>query len=140
MAINARINPSTSVVHGVMEGSALNNEALRLERMGDLSGAERLHLQAIQMKEETIGVDDVTTALSYNGLGELYLTMDNLDKAEEYLVKALHVREIKGPNRTSRSLGTTWPGSLKCGATWRQRNRCVAGVQLTVTSPAGITT
>ena len=81
----------------VIGGSQLNNEALRLEREGDLAGAERLHLEAIEVKEEGLGVDHFTTAVSYNGLGELYLKTNKLDKAEEYLNKALRIREKSGP-------------------------------------------
>ena len=91
------INPSAAMTASVIGGSQLNNEALRLEREGDLAGAERLHLEAIEVKEEGLGVDHFTTAVSYNGLGELYLKANKLDKAEEYLNKALYARERSGP-------------------------------------------
>lgn len=97
MSAVPRVNPSAGVASAVASGSQLNNEALRLERQGDIEGAERKHLEAIRVKEAGLGTDDVTTALSYNGLGELYLTMQRLDKAEEYLNKALRVREHAGP-------------------------------------------
>ncbi|KAH9944360.1 uncharacterized protein BXZ73DRAFT_87274 [Epithele typhae] len=74
----------------------LNNEAILLERQGDFAGAESKHLQAIRIKEATRGVDSITTAVSYNGLGELYATIGNLDNAEEYLIKAVSVRERFG--------------------------------------------
>ena len=91
------INPTAGQAHGLTSGVGLNNEALRLEAMGDLEGAERMHLRAIEVKEASLGPGDMTTAVSYNGLGELYLTMQRLDKAEEYLNKALRVREHSGP-------------------------------------------
>ena len=97
MFLNAQVNPSPASAQSITEGAKLNNEALRLERQGDLAGAEQHHLQAIEVKEAGLGVDHVTTALSYNGLGELYLTTNKLDKAEEYLKKALRVREHSGP-------------------------------------------
>ncbi|TFK93456.1 hypothetical protein K466DRAFT_537921 [Polyporus arcularius HHB13444] len=97
MFATTHINPSAGTALGLSSGVALNNQALQLEAAGDLQGAERLHLQAIEVKEASLGTDHVTTALSYNGLGELYLTMQRLDKAEEYLDKALRVREHSGP-------------------------------------------
>ena len=97
MAFNVQVNPPAARVMGIGEGVALNNEALRLESQGDLAGAERKHLEAIWVKEAGLGTDDSTTAVSYNGLGELYLSMERLDKAEEYLTKALRVRERSGP-------------------------------------------
>ncbi|KAI0361587.1 hypothetical protein OH77DRAFT_1417867 [Trametes cingulata] len=84
-------------VLGVTDGVDLNNQALRLERQGDLQGAERAHLEAIRVKEAGLGTDHFTTAVSYNGLGELYLKMGRLDQAEEYLNKALRVRSQSGP-------------------------------------------
>ncbi|PIL31938.1 hypothetical protein GSI_06642 [Ganoderma sinense ZZ0214-1] len=94
---NVNINPTDAQAVALTHGPALNNEALRLERHGDLAGAERKHIEAIQMKEASVGADHVSTAISYNGLGELYLKMELLDKAEEYLNQALRVRERKGP-------------------------------------------
>ena len=93
----AHVNPGLNMTLGLTEGIKHNNEALRLERQGDLAGAERAHLQAIAVKESGLGLDHFTTAVSYNGLGEVYLKMNQLDKAEEYLNKALRIREKSGP-------------------------------------------
>ncbi|KAI0639427.1 hypothetical protein C8Q77DRAFT_1046295 [Trametes polyzona] len=82
---------------GLTDGVDLNNHALRLDRLGDLQGAEWAHLEAIRVKEAGLGVDHFTTAVSYNGLGELYLKINNIDKAEEFLNKALNVRTRSGP-------------------------------------------
>ncbi|KAI0825107.1 hypothetical protein BC628DRAFT_1489036 [Trametes gibbosa] len=82
---------------GLTRGVALNNSALKLERQGDLNGAERAHLEAIQDKEAGLGTDHFTTAVPYNGLGELYLKTEQLDKAGEYLNKALRVGTQSGP-------------------------------------------
>ncbi|RPD82526.1 hypothetical protein L226DRAFT_29557 [Lentinus tigrinus ALCF2SS1-7] len=89
------INPTAGQTHGLTSGVELNNEALRLKLMGDLEGAERMHLRAIEVTEASLGTDNFTTAVSYNELGELYLTMQRQDKAEEYLNKALRVRETR---------------------------------------------
>ncbi|OJT04665.1 hypothetical protein TRAPUB_4459 [Trametes pubescens] len=91
------INPSMGMAMSLTSGVGLNNQALQLERQGDLQAAERVHLQAIQVKEAGLGTDHFTTAVSYNGLGELYLKMDRLDEAEEYLNKALRIRSHSGP-------------------------------------------
>ena len=56
-----------------------------------------MHLQAIAIKEQQFGTDEVTTALSYNAIGELYLQMRRLDDAENYLDKAVRIRNTKGP-------------------------------------------
>ncbi|TBU48307.1 hypothetical protein BD309DRAFT_949805 [Dichomitus squalens] len=97
MAFNLSVNPTAAQAMGIGDGVALNNEALRLESQGDLAGAEHKHLETISVKEAGLGTDHSTTAVSYNGLGELYLKMERRDKAEEYLTKALRVREHCGP-------------------------------------------
>ncbi len=94
---NVNINPTDSQAAGLTVGPTFNTQALRFERQGDFAGAELKHLEAIRIKEAGPGTDHVTTAISYNGLGELYLKMGQLDKAEEYLNKALRVREHNGP-------------------------------------------
>ncbi|KAI0363911.1 hypothetical protein BV20DRAFT_1039681 [Pilatotrama ljubarskyi] len=94
---NAHINPSMGTALGVTDGVELKNQAIRLQTQGDLQGAERAHLEAIRVKEAGLGTDHFTTAVSYNGLGELYLTMGRLGQAQEYLNKALRVRSQSGP-------------------------------------------
>lgn len=54
---SAHINPSLGMTMGLTSGVDLNNQALQLERQGDLEGAERVHLQAIQVKEADLGTD-----------------------------------------------------------------------------------
>lgn len=93
----AHINPTGKQTNGLTSGVDLNNKALSSESQGDIAGAERVHLQAIQVKEASLGTEHFTTAVSYNGLGELYLKTAQLDKAEEYLKKAMSVREHEGP-------------------------------------------
>ncbi|KAI0335246.1 hypothetical protein GY45DRAFT_1317169 [Cubamyces sp. BRFM 1775] len=96
MNVTVNANPSAGAVMGIMEGAELQNTALHLERQGDLPGAERAFLEAIRVKEAGVGPDDVATAISCNGLGELYLKMGRLDRAEHYLQRALRVRSSRG--------------------------------------------
>lgn len=93
----AHINATDEQAAAITDGPELNNEALRLERQGNLAGAELKHLEALRVKETGLGTDHITTAMSYNSLGELYLQMEQLDKAEEYLNTVLCVREHKDP-------------------------------------------
>lgn len=97
MNFTATINPSPAQAMAVMQASGLNNEALQCMRTGDHAGAEHLHKQAIQVKEVGLGTDHITTALSYNALGETYVAMGRLDEAEDYLGRALRVRATQGP-------------------------------------------
>ena len=80
----------------VMQASQLNNQALILSNRGNYAGAEQLHLQALQMKLDAIGEFNITTALTRNALGELYLEMGRLDEAEDQLRRAVVVRTTSG--------------------------------------------
>ncbi|RDB29550.1 hypothetical protein Hypma_015534 [Hypsizygus marmoreus] len=91
------INPSPAYANATIQGSNLNQQALQAERNGDLQLAERLHLQAIAVKESGLGRNAVSTALSRNALGELYIKMGRLDEAEDNLKKAIAVRNHAGP-------------------------------------------
>jgi len=98
MSFNFADGPSESApgsAAAVLQATQLNNEALIAERNGDLSNAERLHLRALNIKING-RVGDVGVALTQNALGELYLKMGNLDKAEEFLKKAVDVRNNQG--------------------------------------------
>ena len=74
---------------------SLNNEALQLEEMGDFAGAEKKHLEALRMKIIGSGEDSIPVALTKNGLGELYLKMGELDKAQKMLEESYAVRSSK---------------------------------------------
>ena len=76
------------------EAAAPNNEALRLSRAGDLAGAERLHLKALDVKLRNMGPTAFSTSISYNELGETYLKMRELEKAESNLKKAIEIRSM----------------------------------------------
>lgn len=97
MNLNVHPNPSAQQVRALNRGAQLNNEGLALRRAGDLEGAENKDLEAIRVKEGAFGSSHITTALSYNSLGEVYIRMGRLDDAERYLRLALAVRENRGP-------------------------------------------
>jgi len=96
MSIDITVNPNPYMAMAVMEASGLNNEALALSKQGDMEGAERLHLEAIRLKENGLGRNHITTALSYNALGELYIEMNRLRDAEDYLLRASRIRNSAG--------------------------------------------
>ncbi|KAL0951204.1 hypothetical protein HGRIS_007930 [Hohenbuehelia grisea] len=96
-AVNVRPNPGPLASAAVMQGSDLQNRGLQAEKDGDFEEAEQLYLQAIQIREQGLGSDSVTTALTRNALGELYLKMGRLDDAETNLNLALGVRSTSGP-------------------------------------------
>lgn len=96
MPIDLSINPSSKRTAAIIKGTEYNNKALQASYNGDFATAERLHLDAIRVKEAGLGTDAVGTALSYNAIGELYLKMKQPDKAEEYLLKAVAIRNVEG--------------------------------------------
>ncbi|KZT65161.1 hypothetical protein DAEQUDRAFT_697653 [Daedalea quercina L-15889] len=90
---DATVNPSVDHTLAIAEGSHLNNLAQRLMGLGRYEEAEPLHKQAIEVKERGLGKDHITTALSYNALGETYIELGRLDEAEIFLQKALDIRQ-----------------------------------------------
>jgi tetratricopeptide (TPR) repeat protein len=72
--------------------AGLNNEALQLDDAGDYAGAERKHLEALRLKIQGNGEHSIQVALTKNGLGELYLKMGELDKAQNMLEGADAIR------------------------------------------------
>jgi tetratricopeptide (TPR) repeat protein len=98
--INIDINPSPEVAQAAQAAEAernLNEQALQLSGRGDLHGAVRLHLQAIELKERRLGEDSVSVAISRNALGELYVRMGKYEDAEANLKKAVTIRNAAGP-------------------------------------------
>lgn len=73
----------------------LNNEANQLEAAEDYDGAERNHLEALELKQKSSFGNPIGIALTQNGLGELYLKMGKLDEAEKMLESAYHARGRK---------------------------------------------
>ena len=94
MEVHLHTSPMVGIP--VMQASQLNNQALILSNRGNYAGAEQLHLQALQMKLDAIGEFNITTALTRNALGELYLEMGRLDEAEDQLRRAVVVRTTSG--------------------------------------------
>lgn len=92
--------PMTTTIHSsesmavAQEAVALNNEGLRLSETGDFAGAERLHLKALDIKLRGMGPSAFSTSISYNELGETYIRMHELEKAESNLKKAIEIRNM----------------------------------------------
>lgn len=95
--LQTTMNPSAAATSAILRGSQLNNQALEAERDGDLLRAESLHLEAIAIKEKGVDPDAVSTALSRNALGELYIKLGRVDDAEVNLKKAVAIRNHAGP-------------------------------------------
>ena len=95
--LQTHINPNPTATAAITRGSELNNQALQASRDGDLLRAESLHLEAIAIKENGVGPSAVSTALSRNALGELYVELGRLDAAEVNLKKAVEIRNHAGP-------------------------------------------
>ncbi|KAJ3567683.1 hypothetical protein NP233_g6206 [Leucocoprinus birnbaumii] len=74
-----------------LAGAGLDDQALSLQKQGDYLGAEKVYLQALQLKLAGAGDDHITTAQTRNGLGELYIIMRKFDEAEDQLKRALAV-------------------------------------------------
>jgi len=96
MNVDFTINPTPVKYAAMTTAVDLNNRAIAAERSGDYVTAEKLYLEAIAIKERGLGTNDPGTAITYNALGELYLTMKRLDDAEKYLTKAVKIRNPKG--------------------------------------------
>lgn len=79
----------------IFAASDLNNEAIRLEQAGDYVGAEKKHLEALELKKKSALGTHIGEALTENGLGELYLKMGKLDEAQKLLESAYQTRSRK---------------------------------------------
>lgn len=101
------IGPAIATALGVGKGVELNGQAYLTQCSDDLKGAERAYLEAIKVRERGLGMEHHLTAISYNGLGELYLATGKLVKAEEYqyLNRALAIWVGKG---LQEELAVTW--------------------------------
>jgi tetratricopeptide (TPR) repeat protein len=94
---HAYVNPSPSQAAGITSAVQLNNEAGRLERMGDLNSAEKKYLEALGIKTRVMGEKSTGVALTKNGLGELYMTMGKLNDAQKMLEDAAAIRSGEYP-------------------------------------------
>ena len=76
--------------------ATLCSQAVTLSRAGNHVEAEKLHLRALNMRVECLGLDAEETAVSRNLLGEEQLALGKLDEAEATIREALRVRDICG--------------------------------------------
>ncbi|KAF8522118.1 hypothetical protein BU17DRAFT_87218 [Hysterangium stoloniferum] len=96
MSMHAYTNLSPAKANSASQAILLNNEALQLSELGDNAGAERLHKEALSIKERIHGPDSIQAALTRNALGEVQLKQGKYDEAEENLRKAVAVRSASG--------------------------------------------
>ena len=94
---NIHINPTSAYKMAMREAVQNNNEGLALKRGGQYEVAEKKYLKALDLKLRYIGENQITTALSHNALGELYIAMSRLDEAEKHLDLAVKIRDADGP-------------------------------------------
>ncbi|KAG4080217.1 hypothetical protein HA402_008288 [Bradysia odoriphaga] len=107
--------------------SGLNNEALRLESDGNYAGAEKKHLEALDIKMNSPYGNPIGRALTQNGLGELYMKMGKLDQAQEMLEAAYKARSRNNDfdkSCTADNLGRLFEmkGNIKKAIEWRTAN------------------
>ena len=95
--LNTHINPTPAYAMAMSEAIQNNNEGLALKRSGQYAAAEQKYLKALDIKLKHIGEKTITTALSHNALGELYIAMNRLDDAEKHLEIAVKIRNADGP-------------------------------------------
>ncbi|KLO14487.1 hypothetical protein SCHPADRAFT_313692 [Schizopora paradoxa] len=91
--VHVNVNPAADDIQYAGLAVPLNNEAHRLSNQGDYEGAERLHLQALEVKDHAYGTEDIRCAVTYNALGETQLRLNKLDEAEANLRHAVAIRE-----------------------------------------------
>ena len=72
-------------------GIDLSHEGLALAKIGDHVGAARVHRQALEYKLAAVGTSDISTAVSYNSLGEALTHLGNLGEAEKNIQSALDI-------------------------------------------------
>lgn len=95
---SATVHTSPESFALVNQAANLNNRALQHSQNGDWSGAERMHLEALELKMQSMGPNAYSTSTTHSALGELYLKMNRLDEAEAQLHKAVTIRNVQpGP-------------------------------------------
>lgn len=93
----AHLNASPAYTTALDEAVKNNNEGLALKESGRYEAAEKKYLKALDLKLKHIGETAITTALSHNALGELYIAMNRPDEAEKHLQSAIKIRDAGGP-------------------------------------------
>ena len=91
------VNPTPVYTMALGEAIKNNNEGLALRQSGQYQAAEQKYLRALDLKLKHIGENAITTALSHNALGELYIDMNRPDDAEKHLQIAVKIRNLDGP-------------------------------------------
>lgn len=94
---SVHINPTLASGMAMDEAIRNNNEGLALKESGQYEAAEKKYLKALDLKLRHIGENEITTALSHNALGELYIAMNRLEEAETHLQLAVNIRNAGGP-------------------------------------------
>lgn len=97
MYTNTHVNPTPAHMAVMPEYGQNNREGLALKERGMYEAAEQKYLRALDLKLTHVGENAVTTALTHNALGELYIAMNRLDDAERYLELAVKIRNADGP-------------------------------------------
>lgn len=90
-APQSTISRTPSLVSG-LDAFGLTNQAQSLARSGDLLGAERLHLQALDVKTKGFGFQSPQVAASLHSLGEIQLRLGRISDAEHNLRAAVSIR------------------------------------------------
>lgn len=98
MVCDITINPSPAAARALSEGVSLNNQGRARLNQGDYEGAERFYRRALELKLAGLGVNNSSTALSYNALGEAYIKLGRLDEAEDHVKKAVSIAMECGPS------------------------------------------
>lgn len=85
------ISRTPSLVSG-LDAFGLSNQAQSLARTGDLTGAERLHLQALDVKTKGFGFQSPQVASTLHSLAEIQIRLGKLGDAEQNLRSAVSIR------------------------------------------------
>ncbi len=65
---------------------------LTYDHMGDWEQSLQWHHKALDIYEQTEGLDNLDAALVYTHIGRIYMSQDSLEKALEYTLKGLVIR------------------------------------------------
>ncbi|CAG7847386.1 SubName: Full=Uncharacterized protein {ECO:0000313/EMBL:CCA77920.1} [Serendipita indica DSM 11827] len=87
----AAISRTPSLVSG-LDAFGLSNQASSLARSGDLVGAERLHLQALDVKTKGFGFQSPQVAATLHALAEVQIRLGKYADAEQNLRSAVSIR------------------------------------------------
>lgn len=85
------ISRTPSLVSG-LDAFGLSNQAQSLARTGDLAGAERLHLQALDVKTKGFGFQSLQVASTLHALAEVQIRLGRPADAEQNLRSAISIR------------------------------------------------